>query len=135
MALSAISSSANGQLISGSLETALRRRPGRDEAEKSRPQAAPAAGGVTAVKQPHLLARRVLYTPALTASRRNPVVQAFYERLIAAGKLLTHADFLGSPRKRMAGHMGRAEPSSRDPNAQPREGLGALFCAVRRLRQ
>ena len=29
---------------------------------------------------------RVLYTPALTASRRNPVIKAFYERLIAAGK-------------------------------------------------
>jgi transposase len=31
--------------------------------------------------------RRVLYMAALTASRRNPVVKAFYERLIAAGKL------------------------------------------------
>lgn len=30
--------------------------------------------------------RRVLYMAALTASRRNPVVKAFYERLIAAGK-------------------------------------------------
>jgi transposase len=31
--------------------------------------------------------RRVLYVAALTASRRNPVIKAFYERLIAAGKL------------------------------------------------
>ncbi|AJQ87337.1 IS110 family transposase [Xanthomonas oryzae pv. oryzicola] len=31
--------------------------------------------------------RRVLYMAALTASRRNPVVKAFYERLIAADKL------------------------------------------------
>ncbi len=31
--------------------------------------------------------RRVLYMAALTASRRNPVIKAFYERLIAAGKL------------------------------------------------
>lgn len=31
--------------------------------------------------------RRVLYMAALTASRRNPGVKAFYERLIAAGKL------------------------------------------------
>ena len=31
--------------------------------------------------------RRVLYMAALTASRRNPVVKAFYDRLIAAGKL------------------------------------------------
>lgn len=31
--------------------------------------------------------RRVLYMAALTASRRNPVIRAFYERLIAAGKL------------------------------------------------
>lgn len=30
--------------------------------------------------------RRVLYMAALTASRRNPVIKAFYERLIAAGK-------------------------------------------------
>lgn len=31
--------------------------------------------------------RRVLYMAALTARRRNPVIKAFYERLIAAGKL------------------------------------------------
>jgi transposase len=31
--------------------------------------------------------RRVLYMAALTASRRNPAIRAFYERLIAAGKL------------------------------------------------
>ncbi len=31
--------------------------------------------------------RRVLYMAALTASRRNPVIKPFYERLIAAGKL------------------------------------------------
>ena len=31
--------------------------------------------------------RRVLYMAALTASRSNPVIKAFYERLIAAGKL------------------------------------------------
>lgn len=31
--------------------------------------------------------RRVLYMAALTAIRRNPVIKAFYERLIAAGKL------------------------------------------------
>ncbi|QBG91859.1 IS110 family transposase [Xanthomonas oryzae] len=31
--------------------------------------------------------RRVLYMAALTASRRNPVVKAFYERLITADKL------------------------------------------------
>ena len=31
--------------------------------------------------------RRVLYMAALTASRRNPAIQACYERLIAAGKL------------------------------------------------
>jgi transposase len=31
--------------------------------------------------------RRVLYMAALTASRRNPVIKAFYGRLIAAGKL------------------------------------------------
>lgn len=31
--------------------------------------------------------RRVLYMAALTASRRNPVIKAFYDRLIAAGKL------------------------------------------------
>lgn len=31
--------------------------------------------------------RRVLYMAALTASRRNPAIKAFYERLIAAGKL------------------------------------------------
>ncbi len=31
--------------------------------------------------------RRVLYMAALTASRRNPVIKAFYERLITAGKL------------------------------------------------
>lgn len=31
--------------------------------------------------------RRVLYMAALTASRRNPVIKAFYERLTAAGKL------------------------------------------------
>lgn len=31
--------------------------------------------------------RRVLYMAALTASRRNPSVKVFYERLIAAGKL------------------------------------------------
>ncbi|AKO04849.1 IS110 family transposase [Xanthomonas oryzae pv. oryzicola] len=31
--------------------------------------------------------RRVLYMAALTTSRRNPVVKAFYERLIAADKL------------------------------------------------
>ncbi|MCX7663323.1 MAG: transposase [Tepidimonas fonticaldi] len=30
--------------------------------------------------------RRVLYMAALAASRRNPVIKAFYERLIAAGK-------------------------------------------------
>lgn len=30
--------------------------------------------------------RRVLYMAALTASRRNPVIKTFYERLIAAGK-------------------------------------------------
>lgn len=31
--------------------------------------------------------RRVLYMAALTASRRNPVIKKFYERLVAAGKL------------------------------------------------
>jgi len=31
--------------------------------------------------------RRVLYMAALTAARRNPVIKAFYERLVAAGKL------------------------------------------------
>jgi transposase len=31
--------------------------------------------------------RRVLYMAALTASRRNPSIKVFYERLIAAGKL------------------------------------------------
>lgn len=31
--------------------------------------------------------RRVLYMAALTASRRNPVIKAFYQRLLAAGKL------------------------------------------------
>ena len=31
--------------------------------------------------------RRVLYMAALTAARRNPVIQAFYQRLIEAGKL------------------------------------------------
>jgi transposase len=31
--------------------------------------------------------RRVLYMAALTASRRNPPIKAFYERLITAGKL------------------------------------------------
>jgi transposase len=31
--------------------------------------------------------RRVLYMAALTASRRNTVIKAFYDRLIAAGKL------------------------------------------------
>ena len=31
--------------------------------------------------------RRVLYMAALTATRRNPVIKAFYERLVAAGKL------------------------------------------------
>jgi transposase len=31
--------------------------------------------------------RRVLYMAALTAARRNPVIKAFYERLLAAGKL------------------------------------------------
>jgi transposase len=31
--------------------------------------------------------RRVLYMAALTASRRNPAIKAFYERLLAAGKL------------------------------------------------
>lgn len=31
--------------------------------------------------------RRVLYMAALTASRRNPVIQAFYQRLTDAGKL------------------------------------------------
>jgi transposase len=31
--------------------------------------------------------RRVLYMAALTASRSNPVIKAFYKRLIAAGKL------------------------------------------------
>jgi transposase len=31
--------------------------------------------------------RRVLYMAALTASRRNPVIRVFYQRLIAAGKL------------------------------------------------
>lgn len=31
--------------------------------------------------------RRVLYMAALTASRRNPSVKLFYERLVAAGKL------------------------------------------------
>lgn len=30
--------------------------------------------------------RRVLYMAALTANHRNPVIEAFYERLIAAGK-------------------------------------------------
>lgn len=30
--------------------------------------------------------RRVPYMAALVASRRNPVIQAFYERLVAAGK-------------------------------------------------
>lgn len=31
--------------------------------------------------------RRVLYMAALTASRRNPAIKLFYERLITAGKL------------------------------------------------
>ena len=31
--------------------------------------------------------RRVLCMAALTANRRNPVIQAFYERLVTAGKL------------------------------------------------
>lgn len=31
--------------------------------------------------------RRVLYMATLTATRRNPVIRAFYQRLIAAGKL------------------------------------------------
>lgn len=31
--------------------------------------------------------RRVLYMAALTASRRNPVIKTFYDRLICAGKL------------------------------------------------
>lgn len=31
--------------------------------------------------------RRVLYMAALTASRRNPAIKVFYERLLAAGKL------------------------------------------------
>jgi len=31
--------------------------------------------------------RRVLYMAALTASRRNPVIKVFYDRLLAAGKL------------------------------------------------
>jgi len=31
--------------------------------------------------------RRVLYMAALTAARRNPVIKAFYQRLLAAGKL------------------------------------------------
>jgi transposase len=31
--------------------------------------------------------RRVLYMAALTASRRNPSIKAFYERLVGAGKL------------------------------------------------
>jgi transposase len=31
--------------------------------------------------------RRVLYMAALTASRRNPAIKTFYERLVAAGKL------------------------------------------------
>jgi transposase len=31
--------------------------------------------------------RRVLYMAALVASRRNPVIKAFYDRLLAAGKL------------------------------------------------
>jgi transposase len=31
--------------------------------------------------------RRVLYMAALTASRRNPSIKAFYERLVVAGKL------------------------------------------------
>jgi transposase len=31
--------------------------------------------------------RRVLYMAALTASRRNPAIKAFYDRLLAAGKL------------------------------------------------
>lgn len=31
--------------------------------------------------------RRVLYMAALTASRRNPAIKTFYERLLAAGKL------------------------------------------------
>ncbi len=31
--------------------------------------------------------RRVLYRAALTASRRNPVIKVFYDRLLAAGKL------------------------------------------------
>jgi transposase len=30
--------------------------------------------------------RKVLYMAALTATQRNPVIQAFYERLRAAGK-------------------------------------------------
>jgi transposase len=30
--------------------------------------------------------RRVLYLSALTATRRNPVIKAFYQRLLAAGK-------------------------------------------------
>jgi len=31
--------------------------------------------------------RRVLYMATLTATRRNPVIRAFYQRLIGAGKL------------------------------------------------
>jgi transposase len=31
--------------------------------------------------------RRVLYMATLTATTRNPVIKAFYQRLIAAGKL------------------------------------------------
>jgi transposase len=31
--------------------------------------------------------RRVLYMATLTATRRNPIIKAFYQRLIAAGKL------------------------------------------------
>ena len=30
--------------------------------------------------------RAVLYMAALVAARRNPVIKAFYERLVAAGK-------------------------------------------------
>lgn len=31
--------------------------------------------------------RRALYMATLTATRHNPVIHAFYERLLAAGKL------------------------------------------------
>ena len=44
--------------------------------------------------------RRVLYMAALTASRRNPAIKTFYERLIAAGKL-PKAALVACMRKRL----------------------------------